>query len=310
MAYAYTFILVARPDTSGLGNYGSYGYGINGNYGTSSSYGTSSNCGTNSDYGTNSSSDTSSKSQTNTNTETNTNSSTNSSLGADSNSLTNYYNSTSYGISGNLGPYSSSETKKEGSSLSSLSDGSQRPTSGKPQGKILMVVAPPRLSGTGTGYRRELLREPGFPLDVASKGTKHPAPMDEEASAPPRRNVEVMDLSEVKLSNYSAVVFVGGEGVNELKLYEDADYQNLAKSIVADGKVVGRAICLGPWILANVGLLEGKTATAVEVDYLHETGTNASDQSVVQDGKIVTDSWHSASKKFAEKVVSVLAEYS
>jgi protease I len=69
-------------------------------------------------------------------------------------------------------------------------------------------------------------------------------------------------------------------------------------------------ICLGSWILANAGLLEGKIATAIEIDYLHEVGAKASAQSVVQDGKIVTGNGPSASKEFAEKVVSVLAQYS
>jgi protease I len=114
--------------------------------------------------------------------------------------------------------------------------------------------------------------------------------------------MEAMGLSDVKLSNYSAVVFVGGEGVYELKLYEDADYQNLAKSIISDGKVVG-AICLGHWILANAGLLEGKAATAGEIDYLQETGAKASDQSVIQGGKTVTSGGSSTSQEFAEKVV-------
>jgi putative intracellular protease/amidase len=114
--------------------------------------------------------------------------------------------------------------------------------------------------------------------------------------------MDAMGLSEVKLSNYSAMVFVGGEGVYELKLYEDADYQNLAKSIISDGKVVG-AIYLGHWILANAGRLEGKAATTSEIDYLQEIGAKASDQSVTQGGKIVIGSGSSTSQEFAEKVV-------
>jgi putative intracellular protease/amidase len=73
--------------------------------------------------------------------------------------------------------------------------------------------------------------------------------------------------------------------------------------------VVG-AICLGSWILVNAGILDGTIATATEIDCLHEKGAKASDQSVIQNGKIVTGSWPSASKKFAENVVSVLTEYS
>jgi hypothetical protein len=54
--------------------------------------------------------------------------------------------------------------------------------------------------------------------------------MDEDASAPTRRNAEVRRLSDVRRSNYSAAVFVGDEGIYGLKFYENSDYQNLAKS--------------------------------------------------------------------------------
>ena len=109
------------------------------------------------------------------------------------------------------------------------------------------------------------------------------------------------------LSGYQAVIFVGGEGIYYLKLNEDPDYTGLAKKAAMQNKLVG-AICLGPWILADAGLLEGKEATAAETDYIKSKGAVVSDQPVVQDGNIITANGPDASREFAKAVVAALEE--
>jgi protease I len=114
-----------------------------------------------------------------------------------------------------------------------------------------------------------------------------------------------LDLKEIKLSDYVAVVFVGGEGIYSLKLHEDPDYKALAKSTSAKNILMG-AICLGPWILADAGLLNGKKATASETDHIKSKGAIVSDDAVVKNGNIITANGPSASQEFAEAIVSAL----
>jgi len=60
------------------------------------------------------------------------------------------------------------------------------------------------------------------------------------------------------VSNYNAIVFVGGPGTPLLR--NIVILQKIAKDAVASGKILG-AICWSPTILAKAGLLKGKNAT-------------------------------------------------
>ena len=165
------------------------------------------------------------------------------------------------------------------------------------KGKILMVLSPQQYQEEELNVPRDYFQSMGYSVVLASKGVKTATGMSGES-------IDVdLDLKSVKLSDYIAVVFVGGEGIYSLKLHEDPDYQALAKSAIAQKKLVG-AICLGPWILADAGLLKGKRATASETDHIKSKGAIVSDEAVVQDGNIITGNGPSASQEFAEAIVS------
>ncbi|MDM7913109.1 MAG: DJ-1/PfpI family protein [Methanotrichaceae archaeon] len=168
-----------------------------------------------------------------------------------------------------------------------------------PKGNILMVLSPQDYQEDELNVPRDYFESKGYAVTLASKGVKTATGMNGE-------NVSVdMDIDEVNLSGYQAVIFVGGEGIYYLKLNEDPDYTGLAKKAASQNKLVG-AICLGPWILADAGLLEGKEATAAETDYIKSKGAVVSDQPVVQDGNIITANGPDASREFAEAVVATL----
>jgi protease I len=162
-----------------------------------------------------------------------------------------------------------------------------------------MVLPPDQYQEEELNVPRDYFQSMGYQVHLASKGVKTATGMSGE-----RTEVD-LDLDEVKLSDYIAVVFVGGEGIYSQELNRDPDYQKIAKSANAQKKIVG-AICLGPWILADAGLLKGKKATASETDHIKSKGAIVSDDAVVQDGKIITANGPSASQEFAEAVVAAL----
>jgi protease I len=169
------------------------------------------------------------------------------------------------------------------------------------KGKILMVLSPEQYQEEELNVPREYFQSRGYSVVLASKEVKTAGGMNGESA-----QVD-LDLKKVKLSDYIAVVFVGGEGVYSLKLNEDPDYQALAKSTNSQKKLLG-AICLAPWILADAGLLNGKRATASETDHIKSKGAVVSDEAVVQDGNIITANGPDASGEFAEAIVAALED--
>jgi len=169
------------------------------------------------------------------------------------------------------------------------------------KGKILMVLPPQQYQETELNVPRDYFQSQGYSVVLASKGVKTATGMSGES-------VSVdLDLKDVTVSDYSAIVFVGGEGIYYQKLNEDPDYQALAKAAVAQHKLIG-AICLGPWILADAGLLQGKRATASETEHIKAKGAIISDEAVVRDGNIITGNGPSASLEFAQAIVAALKE--
>jgi protease I len=167
------------------------------------------------------------------------------------------------------------------------------------EGKILMVLSPQDYQEDELNVPRDYFQSKGYEVILASKGVETATGMNGE-------NVSVdVDIDNVDLSPYQAVIFVGGEGIYYLSLNEDPDYTGLAKKAASQNKLVG-AICLGPWILADAGLLQGKQATAAETDYLKSKGAVISDLAVVQDGSIITANGPDAAREFAEAIVAAL----
>lgn len=168
-------------------------------------------------------------------------------------------------------------------------------------GRILMVVAPRNYQERELNIPREAFERSGLDVDVASKGVTTATSMGGESVA-----ID-LDVRNVNLSKYSAVVFVGGIGIEELKLYQDSDYVNLARSAHDRGMIVA-AICLAPNILASAGLLTNRNATAADSSYLVQKNVKYADAPVVRDGAIITGRDPEASAEFAETIISALSE--
>jgi protease I len=117
-------------------------------------------------------------------------------------------------------------------------------------------------------------------------------------------------LEEFRVSDFEAVVFVGGAGAREL--IDNPDAHHIAQEAVRANKVLA-AICIAPTILAKAGVLFGKKATVwsspmdkTAVKILREEGVNYREDDVVVDGKIVTARGPGAAEEFALTILQLL----
>jgi protease I len=163
--------------------------------------------------------------------------------------------------------------------------------------KILMIVAP-------EGFRDEECFEPkkafeakDVKVDIASKNAK-------EAKGKLGGKIKVnIDIADVEIAGYDAVVFVGGPGASEY--FEDETALAIAKEADEQGKVVA-AICIAPSILANAGILKGRKATVYlsEEENLKSKGANYTGEAVTVDGRIITANGPDAAADFAAEILN------
>lgn len=117
-------------------------------------------------------------------------------------------------------------------------------------------------------------------------------------------------LSELKVADFDAVVFIGGP--RALEYLDNQESYKVAQETIGQGKILA-AICIAPAILANAGVLEGKRATVwtsamdkSAVKILEDNGAIYEDKPVVTDGKIVTGSGPAAAQEFGEAIKELL----
>ncbi|MBN1544218.1 DJ-1/PfpI family protein [Candidatus Woesearchaeota archaeon] len=165
---------------------------------------------------------------------------------------------------------------------------------------ILMVIAP-------EGFRDEEFLEPeavferaGADVTVASKGVS-------VAKGKLGATAEVdIDISDVNVEDYDAVVFIGGPGASVY--FDDPTALKIAKDAYAAGKVAA-AICIAPSILANAGVLKGRKATCFESESgnVGEKSAGYTGEPVTVDGLIVTANGPAAAKRFGQEIVKLLS---
>ena len=165
--------------------------------------------------------------------------------------------------------------------------------------KIVMVVAPDGYQDIEFEVPRDAFLAKGHEVTVASKRTKLA-----KGALGGATKVD-SDISDIQMSEYDALVFIGGGGASVY--FQDKVAHELAKTAHKQEKVIA-AICIGPSILANAGILKGKRATAfpTEEGTLCDGGAGYSGDEVEVDGKIVTASGPPAAQKFAEEIVKLL----
>ena len=166
--------------------------------------------------------------------------------------------------------------------------------------RVLFVIAPKDFKDVELATPLQLLADQGADVTITSKRTDPATGMDGAKVTPD------LALSEVRVPDYDAVVFVGGSGAPVY--FDDAEALAVACEAAEEDKVVA-AICLAPGILAKAGLLKGEdaTITASRSDLLTDAGANYTGPGVVESGLFVTASGPDQAEPFAEKLAELLS---
>lgn len=167
---------------------------------------------------------------------------------------------------------------------------------------ILMIIAPTEFRDEEYFKPREIFENEGFDVITASKGVQIA-----KGKLGGTTRVD-LDIDEVDVADYDAIVFVGGMGALVYKGNEIID-EIITEAQIQDKLIC--AICIAPTILAENGILKGKKATVWdengEQSKLFETkGVHYTGDRVTVAGNFVTGNGPDAAKEFAKKIVEIL----
>lgn len=167
--------------------------------------------------------------------------------------------------------------------------------------KVLLIIAPNGFRDEEFLRPKEILEKANAKVVVASKGVTRAVGMFGTIA-----NVDI-DISKVDVKEYDAIVFVGGVGSSIY--FNDPVALKIAKDAYEQGKVVA-AICIAPSILANAGILSGKSATSFpsEANNLRAKGAKYTGELVTVDGKIITAKGPEAASRFGETIAKALSK--
>ena len=114
-------------------------------------------------------------------------------------------------------------------------------------------------------------------------------------------------VSNAKVDDYDALILPGGQ-INPDKLRMEKSAVEFVKKFVASGKPVA-AICHGPWMLIEAGVVKGKTVTSwpsIRTD-LENAGAKWVDREAVEDGNLITSRKPDDLPAFSKKLTEVVA---
>ena len=133
---------------------------------------------------------------------------------------------------------------------------------------------------------RAILKERGAEVRLASPS---PTPIQATVRDDPGRTIKPdLTIAEARVQDYDALILPGGV-INPDALRTNRFAVELVRAFVGARKAVA-AICHGPWLLVEAGVLKGRTATgwkSIRTD-MRNAGADLSDERVVSDGLVIT----------------------
>jgi protease I len=115
-------------------------------------------------------------------------------------------------------------------------------------------------------------------------------------------------IEEVDASEYDALMIPGGVGTPD-QLRGDENIVSFVRDFFEQGKPVA-AICHGPWVLVEAGVVRGRTLTSwptLQTD-LRNAGANWVDEQVVAEDGLVTSRKPDDIPAFSDKMIEEFAE--
>jgi protease I len=163
------------------------------------------------------------------------------------------------------------------------------------------------------GVEQVELTEPRKALDQAGATTHVVSPKSGEIKAWKLKEwgdtIKVdKSLDQVKASEYDALVLPGGV-INPDHLRMEQKAVEFVKEFAQAGKPIA-AICHGPWLLIEAGVVKGKKVTSwpsLKTD-LKNAGANWVDQQVVLDGSFITSRKPDDIAAFSQKIIEEIAD--
>lgn len=115
-------------------------------------------------------------------------------------------------------------------------------------------------------------------------------------------------IDDLNVSVFDAIVFIGGSAVKK-DFWESPQAHAVCREAVEKDKILA-AICWGPVVLANAGVLQGKKATGHDAQgadgILKSKGCIYTGESVSVDGSIITAFGPSSADSFATAIIDAL----
>ena len=110
-------------------------------------------------------------------------------------------------------------------------------------------------------------------------------------------------LESLNLTEFDVIAVPGGAGGSD-RLRKSSSLLEALRNCEKDGRIIG-AICAGPLVLQEAGLLKGRTATCHPAARSALTEARISDLHVVIDGNIVTSQGPATAIEFALAIVQL-----
>ena len=167
--------------------------------------------------------------------------------------------------------------------------------------KVVMIIARSNFRDEELLKPKEVLEKNGVIVTVASSSLKEATGMLGAKVKP-----DIL-FTAINVSEYDAVIFVGGTGASEY--WDNPTAHKIANDANNAKKIVG-AICIAPVTLAKAGLLANKKATTYSstVSDIKSAGAKYAGADVERDGNIITASGPAVAQKFGETIVKALGE--
>lgn len=167
--------------------------------------------------------------------------------------------------------------------------------------KAVIIIASNNFRDEELLKPKEVLEKNGVTVTIASSSLKEATGMLGAKVKP-----DIL-FSNINVSDYDAVIFVGGSGANEY--WDNPTAHKIAHDANNAKKIVG-AICIAPVTLAKAGLLKNKKATTYSstTNDIKSAGAKYTGADVERDGNIITASGPAAAQEFGEAIVKALGQ--